>query len=123
MKRILVVDDQSDIRKLVRLTLHKRYEVLEASDAMEAYDSIHKNTPDCVILDVMMPGEMNGYQLCRKLRLEYGVNSFPIILLTARGHETERDHGMNAGADSYLVKPFSPLELTRQIDLFLERKP
>lgn len=122
MKKILVVDDQPDIRKLVRLTLQKRYAVVEANDAREAYDSVFKENPDAIILDVMMPGEMDGYGLCRKLKHEHGLWSLPIILLTARGQDDDREQGAQAGADLYLVKPFSPLELTRQIDFLLDRQ-
>lgn len=123
MKKILVVDDQPEIRKLIRLTLNKRYAVIEASNADEAYERIVAEPPDAVLLDIMMPGVMDGLDLCKKLKYEEGFWQLPVILLTARGQQKDREEGVGAGADLYLIKPFSPLELVRRLETLLEDSP
>jgi len=69
MKKILIVDDQDTIRKMLRLTLTGRYELFEAAEASEAWDTMRRVRPDAIILDIMMPGEMDGFQLCEKMRV------------------------------------------------------
>lgn len=115
-KKVLVVDDQAELRHLVKFTLRSRYKVVEAANAGEAYDMIQAEPPDAVVLDVMMPGSMNGFQLCEKLRREDGLWSLPIILLTAREQWTDQLIGNMVGADYYITKPFSPVELLRVVN-------
>jgi DNA-binding response OmpR family regulator len=116
MKKVLIVDDQSDIRKLMRLTLGQRFELHEAADASEAWELIRRQRPDAVILDVMMPGEMDGYQLCERIKRDAAFSSTFVALVTARGQAADRDRGKACGADDYFVKPFSPLDLMRRLD-------
>ena len=119
MKKVLVVEDQVSIRQLMRFTLQTRYTVVEAADAAEAYGIISAELPDAVIMDVMMPG-MNGFQLCEKLRHEDGLWSLPIIILTACAQTKDRLMGTKAGADIYMIKPFSPTELLTAVDSLLD---
>lgn len=116
MKRILIVDDQDAIRKMLRLTLSGQYELHEAADTSEAWEALRRLRPDAVILDIMMPGELDGYQLCEKLRTDRELRGTHVVMVTARGQEADRQRGMAAGADAYFVKPFSPLALTRHLD-------
>ena len=115
-KRILIVDDHGELRKLVRMTLEfGDYELHEAENgqrALELIDAIH---PDVVILDVMMPGEVDGYEACRRLKSNDKTEEIHVILLTARGQKEDIEEGMEHGANDYLVKPFSPLELIRKV--------
>lgn len=122
MKKILIVDDHADIRRLIRLTLEfEDYEVREAADAIEALALLPDYRPDLVLLDVMMPGGIDGLELCRRLRASQSSEALHIIMLSARGRPTDREAGLQAGADHYLVKPFSPLQLIDSIaDLWVE---
>lgn len=109
-KRILIVDDQGELRKLVRMTLEfGDYELHEAEDGQRALDLSKAIKPDLVILDVMMPGEIDGFQTCEALKKDD--NAPYVLLLTARGQKSDIEEGERVGADTYLVKPFSPLEL------------
>lgn len=111
-KRILIVDDQGELRKLVRMTLEfGDYELHEADEGRRALELIKVVHPDVVILDVIMPGEIDGYQTCEQIKKNDEYGSPYIILLTARGQRSDLEEGRRAGADGYLVKPFSPLEL------------
>jgi two-component system, OmpR family, phosphate regulon response regulator PhoB len=122
--KILIVDDQPDLRKLVRLTLSpSNFELFEASDGLQALDQARAVKPDLVLLDVMMPGELNGYQVCATMRQEPELQHTQIILLTARGQQNDLEEGFEVGANNYLVKPFSPTQLldlvhrcTRQLE-------
>lgn len=116
MKKVLIVDDQDTIRKMLRLTLSGRYELFEAADASEAWDALRHEHPDAVILDVMMPGEMDGYQLCEKLKNDRQLKDIHVVMVTARGQEADRQKGQSVGADAYFVKPFSPLALARHLE-------
>jgi CheY-like chemotaxis protein len=116
MKKVLIVDDQDTIRKMLRLTLANRYELFEAADSSEAWEALRRTRPDVVILDIMMPGEMDGYQFCEKLRGERDLKGIHVVMVTARGQEADRQKGMAAGADAYFVKPFSPLALARHLE-------
>lgn len=112
MKKILIVDDHADIRRLIRMTLEfENYDIHEAADGESALSLAAEVRPDLLLVDVMMPGPIDGLELCRRLRAG---NAFPdvrIIMLSARGQARDRDAGLQAGADTYLVKPFSPLQL------------
>jgi two-component system, OmpR family, phosphate regulon response regulator PhoB len=123
MKKVLIVDDQDAIRKMLRLTLSGRYELFEAAEASEAWETLRRVRPDAVILDIMMPGEMDGYQLCEKLRTDRDLRGTHVVMVTARGQDADRNKGMNAGADAYFVKPFSPLALARHLEETLAEKP
>jgi two-component system phosphate regulon response regulator PhoB len=112
MKRILIVEDQPDIRKLIRMTLEfEEYEIHEATDGGFGLRMAGAIRPDVVLLDVMMPGELDGLQVCQRVKSDPALASTKVILLTARGQVRDREAGKQAGADEYLVKPFSPLQL------------
>lgn len=113
MKKILIVDDHADIRRLIRMTLEfEDYDVREAADGEAALAQARDFQPDLVLLDVMMPGAINGLDVCRRLRAERAAAEGPrVIMLSARGQASDREAGLQAGADTYLVKPFSPLQL------------
>jgi len=112
MKKILIVEDHADIRRLIRMTLEfEDYDIREASDGESALALASELKPDLVLLDVMMPGALDGLALCRYLRAEFAAPGPHVIMLSARGQARDREAGLQAGADSYLVKPFSPLQL------------
>ena len=117
--QILVVDDESRMRKLVRDFLEREgFQVLEAGDGMEAMDVFYGNKGiDLIILDVMMP-KMDGWQVCREIRQESQV---PIIMLTARSEERDELQGFNLGVDEYISKPFSPKILVARVSAILRR--
>jgi CheY-like chemotaxis protein len=116
MKKVLIVDDQDTIRKMLRLTLSGRYELFEAAEASEAWETLRRVRPQAIILDIMMPGEMDGYQLCEKLKADLELRSTHVVMVTARGQEADRQKGMAMGADAYFIKPFSPLALARHLE-------
>lgn len=112
MKKILIVDDHADIRKLIRMTLEfEDFEVKEASTGNTALQLVHEWQPDLVLMDVMMPGSLSGLEVCARLKSDPALADLRIILLSARGQARDREAGMRAGADAYMVKPFSPLQL------------
>lgn len=117
--KILVVDDESRMRKLVKDFLVKQnYEVLEAGDGSEALDIFFANQDIAlVILDVMMP-KMDGWQVCREVR---GYSKVPIIMLTARTDERDELQGFQLGVDEYIAKPFSPKILVARVEAILRR--
>jgi len=115
---ILVVDDDAEIRSLLGDYLDRNgYRVSTAANGRQLRSAVAASRPDLVILDLMMPGE-DGLTLCRDLR---AASSLPIIMLTARGEETDRIVGLEMGADDYLAKPFSPRELLARIKSVLRR--
>ena len=119
--RILIVDDEAPIREMVRLSLEmKGFSCLEAEDAVQAHSAIVDNKPDLVLLDWMMPGT-SGIELIRRLKRDQATAHVPVILLTARSEEDNKIHGLDAGADDYVTKPFSPRELTARINALLRR--
>lgn len=109
-KIILIVDDQAEIRRLITLTLdYGVYELHEACDGTSALRLSSALKPDLVLLDVMMPGEFDGYQVCTQIKNSAAPPA--VVLLTARGQLVDRANGEQAGCDAYLTKPFSPLQL------------
>ncbi|OYV01261.1 MAG: two-component system response regulator [Burkholderiales bacterium PBB5] len=117
MKRILIVEDQADIRKLIRMTLEfEPYEIHEAADGAAGLRLAGAVQPDLILLDVMMPGELDGLQVCEQVRANPLLANTRVVLLTARGQLKDRDAGEQAGADDYLIKPFSPLQLIETIE-------
>jgi CheY-like chemotaxis protein len=116
-KRILIVEDHADIRKLIHMTLEfEDYDIHEAPNADEGLLAVRRLRPDVLLLDVMMPGELNGLDLCRLVKTDPTLGLPQVILLSARGQSQDIEAGMNAGADAYLLKPFSPLKLIETIE-------
>ena len=119
MSKILIVEDEASIRKFIKISLKReKFEVFEAASAEEGLQKTLQETPDVVILDVMLPG-MNGFQLCEKLKKQN--ENIGIIMLTARAQDMDKIMGLEFGADDYMVKPFNPLELTARINSLLRR--
>ena len=118
-RTILVVDDDPNIRKVVRFALERDgYDVVQAADGREALDCIAAYAPDLVVLDVTMP-KMDGTEVCRELRTNK--NDVPIIFLSSRNDEIDRIVGLELGGDDYVTKPFSPRELVARIKAYFRR--
>ena len=118
MKNILIVDDEPDIRAILRYNLEKEgFSITEAVDGNDALDKLSKDL-DLAILDIMMPGK-DGYDVCRKIR-EQG-NTLPIVFLTAMDREFDEVKGLEVGADDYVRKPFSPKMLIARINVIFRR--
>lgn len=122
MPQILLVEDHADIRRLIRMTLEcEGFQIHEAGDAQTGLAMAKALQPDLVLLDLMMPGPMNGLDLCRALRAEPALRQVPVTTHTARGSSNDREAGLQAGADAYLVKPFSPMQLLELLGTLLTR--
>ena len=116
--RILVVDDEQLYRHLLKVNLETEgYEVSAATDGEQALEMISGRLPDLIILDVAMP-KLDGFATCERIRQ---FSDVPVIMLTARGEEQDRVHGLNVGADDYVLKPFSATELVARVRAFLRR--
>ncbi|MCR8644272.1 response regulator transcription factor [Paenibacillus sp. N1-5-1-14] len=115
---ILLVDDEKEITNLLEIYLkNEGYQLLIANDGLEALELLQSNAVDLIILDVMMP-RMDGIQACIKIREE---KQMPIIMLSAKGQEIDKITGLSIGADDYVVKPFSPLEILARVKSQLRR--
>ncbi|MBF2016151.1 MAG: response regulator [Rivularia sp. T60_A2020_040] len=120
-KKILIVDDEANIRILMEQILEKLedegVELLIAENGQEALEIIENQKPDLVFLDVMMP-KMNGLDVCRTVKKELQIPDIYIIILTAKGQENDKEKGLEVGADLYITKPFRPkaiLEKSREV--------
>ena len=123
MARILIVDDESDIRQLVTYALAEDgHEVIAAADGSEALKSIEANAPDLVVLDVMMP-EMDGFDVLRELEERDLRGDARVLMLTARGSERDWKEGYDLGADRYMTKPFDPEDLIVTVRELLAATP
>ena len=121
MRKVLVLEDEANIRSFVVINLKRAgYEAIEAGTGEEALELIQKN-PDVkvALLDIMLPGEMDGFEVCRRIRA--GNSQIGIIMLTARTQEMDKVTGLMTGADDYVTKPFSPAELTARVDALYRR--
>jgi two-component system alkaline phosphatase synthesis response regulator PhoP len=120
-RTILVVEDEKDIRDLVRFHLEQEgFSVREADSGEAALQQIASERPAMVVLDLMLPGT-DGLEVCRRLRQSEGTHALPVIMLTARAAEVDRVLGLELGADDYLTKPFSPRELVARVKAVLRR--
>jgi two-component system phosphate regulon response regulator PhoB len=122
MPKILIVDDEEDIRELIAVNLmrEEQYQLLEAADGLEALRQANDERPDLVILDLMLP-QMDGLTVYKNLRENALTAKIPVIMLTARGRLEEKLEGLELGADDYLSKPFSPKELMLRVRNLLRR--
>lgn len=121
MKQILVVDDEARIREVVTYALKKEgYAVVEAQNGAEALARAESEAIDLVVLDVMLP-EVDGLEVCRRLRGSKNNARLPVLFLSARGEEIDRVVGLELGGDDYLIKPFSPRELVARVRALLRR--
>ncbi|MCK8068981.1 phosphate regulon transcriptional regulator PhoB [Cobetia sp. 1CM21F] len=120
-KTVLIVDDESSIREMIAVALEMAdYRVLEADNARDAHAIVVDEKPDLLLLDWMMPGT-SGLELARRLKRDETTSELPIILLTAKGEEDNKIQGLEAGADDYITKPFSPRELVARLKAVLRR--
>lgn len=118
-KTILTIDDQADIRRLVRMTLeYDGYTVLEASEGEQGLALARSHRPDLILLDVMMPG-LDGLMVGKTLQADPQLSRIPVIMLTALDRDADIDAGLGTGARAYLCKPFGPVELLQMIESFI----
>ena len=116
-KRVLIADDEPNIVVSLEFLMKREgHRVLLARDGAAALQVIRQEKPDLVLLDVMMPGELDGLQVCQRIKSDPKLAGLKVVLLTARGQARDREAGQLAGADDYLVKPFSPLQLIETIE-------
>lgn len=121
MERVLIVDDDPDILRLVTYNLNQAgFDTSSAATGRDALEAVHKNSPDLIILDVMLP-DVDGLEVCRTLRNQENTRRIPILMLTARGEEIDRVVGFELGADDYVMKPFSTRELVLRVKSILRR--
>ena len=113
-KKILIADDELNIRSLVSRMLGKDYIVIEATNGEEAIDIAKRQEPDLILMDLMMP-QMDGYTACSSIKTDQATKGIPVVMLTGVTHELNKSFAREMGADGYLSKPFSADELLRQV--------
>ena len=119
--RVLIVEDEADIRELMRYNLEREgFLVEEASDGAQAFERIRRRVPDLLLLDLMLPG-IPGLEICRQMRAGRDTATLPILVVTAKGTEVDKVLGLEMGADDYVVKPFSPREVVARVKALLRR--
>lgn len=119
MSKILVAEDERDIRDLVAFTLRfAGHEVVVANNGEEAVETALQANPDLILMDVRMP-RMTGYEACKVMKANPDLKDIPVVFLTARGQESEIQQGLDAGAEEYLLKPFAPDQLTTRVKAIL----
>ena len=119
---ILVIDDEEDIRELLKFNLENEgYSVSSVATGEEALDSVRKLFPDLIILDLMLPG-IDGLEVCKKIKSDEQLQHIPVLMLTAKSEETDEVIGLELGADDYLTKPFSPRILIARLKSLIRRK-
>ncbi len=119
--KLLVVDDEAPIREMIRFTLQRNgFDIIEAEDGRSAQIQLSEHRPDLILLDWMLP-DVSGVDLARRFKKDNNTSEIPIIMLTARGEEDDKVRGLEAGADDYITKPFSPRELSARIKAVLRR--
>jgi DNA-binding response OmpR family regulator len=116
MYKVLIVDDQIDIRRMMHIALGDNFELLEAADGVTALDLLRQHKPDVVLLDVMMPGDIDGLQVLQAIRADSQTMDMRVIMVSAKGQVSDYELGMQMGANAYFVKPFSPLQLVAAIN-------
>jgi two-component system, OmpR family, phosphate regulon response regulator PhoB len=119
--RVLIIEDERDIRDLLAFHLEREgYTVAKAGNGAEGLRLARAASPDLILLDLMLP-EMDGFEVCRRLRQDPATQGVPLVMLTARGDEVDRVLGLELGADDYVVKPFSPREVVARVRAVLRR--
>ena len=122
MAKILIADDERDIRELIGFTLRfAGHEVVLVGDGAEALETAGRELPDLILMDVRMP-RMTGYEACERMKADPRIAHIPVVFLSAKGQESEIQTGLEAGASEYLLKPFAPDELTQRVAQLLSRK-
>ncbi len=121
MAKILIAEDERDIRELVNFSLQfGGFTVVQAANGAEAVELARKELPDLILMDVRMP-KMTGYEACRQMKSLPELRDIPVVFLSAKGQEGEIQTGLEAGAEEYILKPFAPDELVKQVQAVLER--
>jgi CheY-like chemotaxis protein len=122
MARILIAEDERDIRELVTISLRGLggFDVTQAANGLEAVERARAERPDLILMDVRMP-KMTGYEACRRLKESAETRDIPIVFLSAKGQESEIQKGLTVGAVQYILKPFAPDELVREVRSLLKR--
>lgn len=120
MKKVLIVEDEEHIANAEKMILEEDYHVLIANNGLRGFDMAKKEKPDLVVLDVMLPG-MNGFDVCKKIRNEKALKDTKIVMVTAKNEEKDETHGMDLGADDYIMKPFEAIELKHVIKQVLNK--
>lgn len=119
MKKILVADDEGALRMLIAGTLEiGNFLTLEVDNGIDAWQKVNEEKPDLVILDVMMPG-MTGYQVCERIKADEHLQETKVIILTAKGQQADKEAALEAKADYYIAKPFSPAELLDAVETII----
>lgn len=112
MKKVLIVEDQADIRELIRMTLEiEDFDIHEAENGDIGLQMARQLKPDLVLLDVMMPGTLDGFGVCSHIKGDPSLKKIKVVILSAKGQDNDKQQGKSAGADGYLTKPFSPRQL------------
>jgi CheY-like chemotaxis protein len=121
MAKILIAEDERDIRELVSFSLQfGGFTVVQAANGAEAVEFAQKERPDLILMDVRMP-KMTGYEACRQMKTMEAVRDIPVVFLSAKGQESEIQTGLAVGAEEYILKPFAPDELVKQVQAVLDR--
>jgi DNA-binding response OmpR family regulator len=121
MAKILIAEDERDIRELVSYSLQfGGFTVVQATNGVEAVEQAQKELPDLILMDVRMP-KMTGYEACRQIKTIDTIRDIPVVFLSAKGQESEIQTGLEVGAEEYILKPFAPDELVKQVLAVLER--
>lgn len=115
MPQILIVDDQPEIRRLLSITLGKSYDILETGNGVTALELARQHRPAVMLLDIMMPGGLNGFQVLDAVRTDAHLKDTLIAVISARGGHADFDDADSLGADAYFVKPFSPTQVATWI--------
>jgi len=117
MKKILIVDDQMEVRELVEVTLRvDGYEIFQAESGEKAIEIAKSEKPELIIMDIMMPGGMDGLEATQIIKNDPETEGCTVIMLTAKGQQADKEIGLKAGASDYFAKPFSPLDLMRKVE-------
>lgn len=117
-QKLLIVDDHDELRELLKMTLeYSHFELLEATDGQQALELVEQHQPDVLILDIMMPGELDGIEVCQRIKANPKTAHIRVVLLSAKGQTDDIRTGGEAGADAYFVKPFSPMSLLESIQV------
>jgi DNA-binding response OmpR family regulator len=120
MKKVLIVDDEVDVVEVVTVLLeHEGYQIMKAYDGKEALEKVEEETPDLIILDIMMP-EIDGVEVCRRLRQREELKEIPIVMFSAKLSAIDKKESFDAGADGFISKPFNARGFIAGIKTYLE---
>jgi len=115
MRSILIVDDHPDIRRLLSVTLGRDHQIIEAENGTRALEAMKKHRPAIVLLDVMMPGDIDGLQVLKTIKSNADTSATLVAMISARGQEADSEAARKQGADAYFIKPFSPLQVVNWV--------